>query len=345
MTNIQKARFNNVQKFKDSVYSDILVFLNNKKNKSENTYRSYKASITDFFMWVYGKSINMLNEQDLSLKNSVFMEYQSFLYNEKKLSSNSTNSKMGAISSLYLFLEKQEYPVKAINAKVENIKNEEDEEQAGELYIGEPEQMAKIALSHKQKGYEKYLLIKMAYTTSLRLSSILKLKWTDINFNTEEQVYVINSIVKGKKKHQIGITVDFYYELEKVKDQNYYLNSDFIFTLSQKTIWSMMQDIKKEMKFEDSRNIVFHSFRNYVSNYSTLEEMKKQLGHSNIQTTSRSYRHKQKGFSNMPSVRMETNIDDKIFEELTKEQLIELITSQPINVKEQLKRNVNNLFK
>lgn len=343
MSSVQSIN-HNVVKFNSSIYSDIIVFLNDKKNKSENTYRSYKRSIENFFSWVCGKGIESITESDLSIKNSVFMQYQQYLYNEKNLSSNSTNSTMGAIASLFVFLEKQEYPVKAINAKIANIKNEEDQEQAGELYAGEPEQMAQIALTHKQKGYEKYMLIKMAYITSLRISSLLNLKWNEINYDSQESIYVISTIIKGKKKHEVGITNQLYQELLELKNQSYYKDQDKIFTLSEKTIWNLMQDLNKEMRFEESRNIVFHSFRNYISNYSTLEEMKRQLGHSNIQTTERSYRHKNRNLSNMPSIRIENTTDDKIFEQMSKEQLLEMINQQSLAIKEQLKRSANEII-
>lgn len=324
-----------------NVYEDICTFIT--QSESLNTQRNYDRAIRSFYKWFKNKDIELLDKSDLIIRNADVVRYQKYLRDhEADYSNNSINNIISSIQSLYVFLEINEYPVNSKYVKIKPLSD--DSEACGALYAYEAEEMAKRALKQK-KGQEKSALIRMAYTTSFRKSSLLAMKWTDIKKDPIADHYLATVIGKGGKKHTMPISADLYNELLKIKNQKYYqqYTDDKIFHLSNTTIQSMMDSLKREMGISSERNVVFHSFRNVASSFGTLEEVKQHLNHSHISTTEK-YRHKNKDYSQSLSLRIEDKIEDSIFEEMSKEQLIELIMKQNIGTLIHLKRDAKEMI-
>lgn len=347
MSNVQKE-FNIVGLHNNSVYKDIQIYFNKLSNKSKNTRIAYERHIKQFFMWMCNKKLEQLTIEDLKVRNARVEEYQQHLINNLDLENSSVNSMLGAIVGLYTFLERQDdYRETGVSSKsVELDRLQENSESYGHYHYGEAQLVANEALNQKHKPYEKYLIFKFAYTTSLRQSTILDVTWSDIKFNKEENLYVISVIGKGNIAHKVSISVNFYNELLLIKDEKYYdkHNDNKLFHLTPKTIRTTLNDIKNKLGIEDERNIVFHSFRSVASLYGTLEELKQQLNHSNINTTMKHYRHNNENFSNMISMRMEEQIDDSILNGLSQQQLIDLIMSQDQGTVAKMKRDAMHMI-
>jgi|GEM_PF-2327089 len=315
-----------------SVWEDIQTFLGNHSVKSKYTYDNYLSSLRRFFMWYKGKELNTLTLSDLEIRNADVVRYRNHLINDYDLENSTINNKIAAISSLYNFLEINDYNV---NSKVVTLENlVENENTAGKLYFQEAELMSELVLTQK-KGIEKSALIEMAYTTSLRKGTLLDLTWDDIKKNPTLDYYEVSVIGKGNKRHEISIKVELFNKLCQIKKQPYYKRFDQdkqnkIFNLSTRTIQDMMNGLREEMGIDPDRNVVFHSFRNVASYFGTLEELQQQLGHSDINTTNKHYRHANKDLSNMISMRIGNKIDCGVFDTLTKEQLVQLISEQDI---------------
>ncbi|MWV44953.1 tyrosine-type recombinase/integrase [Paenibacillus sp. HJL G12] len=319
-----------------TVYEDIRTFVS--KFESKNTQSNYERSIRSFFMWFAQKSIEMLQKDDLHVRNADVVKYQVYLRNHEADYTNTTiNNMMAAIQSLYEFLEINEYEVNSKYLKVDVLPD--DSESAGSLFFNEAELMANL-VKKQTKGQEKSSLIRLAYTTSFRKSSLLKLGWTDIKKNPEADHYLVTTIGKGGKKHTVPISSELYSELLLIKEQKYYekYSDNKIFHLSKTTIQSMMDSLKNEMGISEERNIVFHSFRNVAASYGSLEEVKEHLNHSDINTTNKYYRHKLKDYSQSISLRMDDRLDDDVFELLSKEELIQLIKQQSVGTIIQMKK-------
>ncbi|WP_339198496.1 tyrosine-type recombinase/integrase [Paenibacillus sp. FSL P4-0176] len=316
-----------------SVYADIRSFIDSFTSK--HTQQTYERSIRIFFMWYTGKTLEELTPDDLAIKNAKFTNYQSYLRNHDVNYSNTTiNNMTAAIQSLYTFLEINEYNVKSLNLKLKSLK--ENPEHAGSLRADEAEQMAQLVLKQR-KGQEKSALIRLAYTTSFRKSSLLSLKWDDFSF--KGNYYEVKVIVKGGDVHENSIPVELYKELLKIKEQPYYqqYTDNRLFHLGNKAIQAMMDTLRAELNISETRNIVFHSFRNVAVKFGTLEEAQEQLGHSNIHTTKVSYDNETKDLSNRPSMRMHNKISDDVFKSLSKEELISLILNEDSGVLMRLK--------
>lgn len=319
-----------------TVYEDIRTFVS--KFESKNTQSNYERSIRSFFMWFAQKSIEMLQKDDLHVRNADVVKYQVYLRNHEADYTNTTiNNMMAAIQSLYEFLEINEYGVNSKYVKVDVLPD--DSESAGSLFFDEAERMGYL-VKKQTKGQEKSALIRLAYTTSFRKSSLLKLEWPDIKKNPEADHYLVTTVGKGGKKHTVPISAELYEELLLIKDQKYYekYNDNKIFHLSKTTIQNMMDSLKIEMGIHEERNIVFHSFRNVAASYGSLEEVKEHLNHSDINTTNKYYRHKMKDYSQSISLRMDDKFEDEVFDMLSKDELIQLIKQQSIGTIMQMKK-------
>lgn len=325
----------------ESVYSDIRSHIGSFTSK--HTRHTYERSIRTFFMWYTGKTLEQLTPEDLPIKNAKFINYQTYLRNHDDRYSNTTiNNMTTAIKSLYSFLEVNEYEVKSINLKHRSLK--ENPEHAGSLRADEAEQMAQLVLKQR-KGQEKSALIRLAYTTSFRKSSLLSLKWDDFTF--KGNYYEVKVIVKGGDIHENSIPIELYNELLKIKEQPYYAQytDNRVFHLGNKAVQAMMDTLREELNIPESRNIVFHSFRNVAVKYGTLEEAQEQLGHSSINTTKVSYDNETKDLSNRPSMRMHNKIQDDVFQSLSKDDLIRLILEEDSGVLMRMKMKANDIVK
>ncbi|MFE6075756.1 tyrosine-type recombinase/integrase [Paenibacillus sp. NPDC057886] len=320
-----------------SVYDDMTNFF--RKYNSIHTQKNYERSLRNFFMWFIGKEIEVVQKDDLKIRNADMIGFQNYLKEHPVEYSNTTiNNILAAVQSFYEFLEINEYEVNSIVTKVKVLPD--DSERCGALYYDEAEKMVSILRLDKVKGLEKAVFVRLAYTTSFRKSTLLSIKYSDIKLDDNRGYYYINVVGKGGKKHVVPISKNLYEELLSIKELNYYkrYNDNKIFHLSTKTIQKMIDSLKEKMSIDSERNIKFHSLRNVAAGFGTLEEAKKHLNHSNIATTETYYRHINEDLSNSISLRMEEKIDDSIFEKLTKNELIELVLNQSYGTLTQIKK-------
>nr|WP_145401490.1 site-specific integrase [Paenibacillus xylanexedens] len=327
------------------VFEDIMTFIG--KFESKHTQRNYERSIRNFYLWLdpIHKDIEYLHEEDLKVRNADMLRYQKYLKDHEADYTNITiNNYIAPIQSLYEFLEINEYPINSKHVKIDMLSD--DSEHTGPLYLNEAEAMANLVFQDRKQGQEKSALIRTAYTTSFRKSSLLSLKWTDIKKNPLAENYLVTTIGKGNKKHTMPISVDLYNELLKIKEQPYYqkYKDNKIFHLSINTIQTMMNKLKEKMGILPERNVKFHSLRNVAASFGTLEEAKRHLNHSNVSTTERYRQHTIEDYSNSISLRIEDKIDDSILELLSKEELIQIIMQQGDGALSQIKKDAQDIL-
>lgn len=311
-----------------SVFEDIQTFIRSKEKKSESTAINYERSIRQFFTYMRkGKMLEQLVEADLKFKNSDALRYQ--LYLSERYENSTVNAYMFAIQSLYNFLEKNEYPVKAKVMEVDALSTSESESY-GKLGLQEAEKMAEL-VKKQVKGIEKSALIKLAYKTSIREGALLSLEWSDIKKVEDKDMYVIETIDKGNKKDRKPISEQMYNELLQIKQQEYYkrYNDNKVFHITTKTVWQMMNTLRAEMNIPDDRNVVFHSFKNVAINWelqvnNDVQRAKIQGNHSDVNTTLKHYADNNSDLESMAGIQMEKQIDDSVFDHLTLEQFKQL---------------------
>lgn len=332
-----------------SVYEDVLAFLSKHRKKNESTAKNYEKGLIMFFMWYRNKQLIELQREDVEVRNATIIRYQDYLIETGKYAANTINKYMSALMSFYDFLERNDYPVKAEHVKIDMLYVDKNQSRHGEMNDYEAKVIREYVRS-QVKGIEKAALIRMAYTTSLRKSELLKLTWADIKKHPTQDVYIITTIQKGKKNNDVPISEDLYNELLSIKEQEYYkrYTDDKIFHLSKTTIQNMMKDINENVALHDDKGVVFHSFRNVMGGWledrgGSLNEIQEHFNHSDMSTYINHYKHKTKDYTNSPSVRFEMEISEDIFDELSREELLELVKSQKGGVLSQLKLSAHKL--
>ncbi|MDY8021242.1 site-specific integrase [Paenibacillus polymyxa] len=329
------------------VSESISAYLMKVKRRNENTYYNYEVAIRRFFMWYKNKTLEELKVEDLDILNEQMIRYQAHLLDDYDYGHNYVNALVAPIVKLYEHLSRNRYDVKAEDVRLDKLPD--DGESYGELTVREAETMAKLAVKQK-KGQEKSAIIRLAYTTSFRKSSLLNIKWSDITKDRSGTVYLVKAVGKGGKAHTRPISEDLYHELLKIKTQPYYqrYNDDYIFHLSKDTIRNMMNTLKEEMHITEDRNVVFHSLRNVAAGYiketgGDIEEIRDQLNHSDYNSL-KHYMHKDTDYLNMAGIRMNEEIEDEILEGLSREELLSLINNQNETVRLILKREAKKMI-
>ncbi|WP_157793922.1 tyrosine-type recombinase/integrase [Paenibacillus donghaensis] len=344
---MMNAALNNlVGLHQDTVGEDIQAFLSKYKKKNESTSVIYEKAIRMFFMWYRSKELNELTTDDIIVKNATIIRYQTHLEENTPYSNTTINKFMAPIFSLYEFLETNDYPVKKASVKVDAL--DVDDNKHGEMNDAEAKLVREFVLTQK-KGVEKAALIKLAARTSFRKSAILNLTWGDIKKHKHNDYYEVTVIDKGKKSNTKPISEEFYKELLEIKEQQYYnrYNDNKIFHLSKTTIQSMFKGINEQFNFNDDKGVVFHSLRNVMTGWieetgGSIEDMREQLNQSGYGSL-KHYIHG-KDLSNSPSLRIEKEVSDNIFEGLSKEELIMLITSQQGGIVSTLKSGAQKMI-
>lgn len=331
------------------LYPKIELYLKRMGKNSKNTAINYEHAFKLFFEKVCDKEIQHVTLQDiLDVTRDKMYEYQHWLQekapnrNNKGYSNTTTNQRIAAIRGFIVDLKKDFRNIDLINFEVDLLP--EDTVSYGVLSFEECMEM--LERVEKQKNTdEKALMITLALLTSFRLDSLLKLKWSDIKRINGYRV-VTTPIVKGKgieskgnKYDEKPIAEEFYQELLKLKKDN----SEYIFTLSGKTFERTIDGLAKEMGISD-RYITFHSLKKagvYWTARTTGDIRLTQLqgSHANPVTTLKHYLNAIKDYSQMPSYNMMNKLDFTELEEMSKDELLNLIKNSSYMVKNELIKN------
>ena len=320
MMNEKVVQFN--PKNDKNVWACIKTFLDRTEQNSKNTRDTYERAIRDFFRTMRNKELESLVEEDLIFTKPQVETYQVGLKNQFK--STTVNNKISALKKCYRKLEDYGFDVKESWFALERY-DEHDKDSYDPMTHEEVIQAINL-VSDTRKGFEKGLLIRMAYATAFRRESLLELKWSDII--NRDGVWFVKTLGKGNKWDYKKISNDLYDELMKQKEL---IGGDKIFQLTKKTVNKMMNFIRENMDFGD-RTITFHSLKKssinevaLITNYD-LKAMQRQGNHANVTTTLNDYMA-QKSLDDLVIVDINYHVPVEKFDELSKEELVELIKS------------------
>lgn len=310
-----------ISEYQNNVFDAICSFLNSVGVESEHTKTTYESAIRDFFTNTRNKELKFLTVEDLS-----FTYYEVELYRNSligKYKNSTINTKMIAVKKMYDKLSRYGIEVNSSAFDLQKLR-EHDTESYDMMTIEEVNKSMEI-ISKTRNGYEKALLIRVAFSTALRKNVLLKLKWSDIY--TQGETHIVKTLGKGNKWSMKKIDDDLYNELMEYKSKS---SSDNVFSLSSSTVQRMMNKINESIDFGD-RNITFHSFKKasieemgIQTNYD-IKAMQKHGDHSDASTTLNIYLA-QKDIDNMPTISTEVKeVDISSLEHLTSEQLLDII--------------------
>lgn len=337
---------NNVVQMNDNfVYSDIEAFFNelemNTTKEKKNTRISYESTIRQFFKETRGKDIEYITLEDLVFKRNDIINYRKHLSDKFGYTNGTINKKIASIKSLYINLEANEYELKSSIFKIKPLKHIPEEYEV--LSENESYRFANaVWKTEKHKPLAKYLLTMFAIRTSFRLDEILKMKWED--FIIHDGFCEVKTLGKGDKYNTTSITVSFYEKILELKELNDPEN-EYVFQVSSDTVGDMMNRLKKYLKIDEKRKVVFHSFRKTAADWlfqadKNILSVSEHLHHNDINTTTR-YLNKKKDLTQTPGIRMEEELSLDFMEELTIEDFKEFIMQSDYKTKIDLK----NFFK
>lgn len=309
-----------------NVWSTIHTYLLRKGQDSENTRKTYERAIRDFFKTMRNKELEELLEEDLVFTKEQAERYQVSLKEHYK--GTTVNNSITAIKECYEKLEDNGFDVKASWFKLDRY-DEHDKESYGSLTHDEVCKIIEL-VSDTRKGYEKALLVRLAYATAFRKESLLQAKWTDI-INIDGQWYM-KVLGKGNKWSHKKLTTDLYDSLMEHKER---MGKEKIFELTDKTVNKMMSYIREHMDFGD-RKIVFHSLKKASLNEiniitgGDLKAIQAHGDHADIRTTLNDYLDKKK-IEDLVAVDVNAHVPVEKFDELSKDELVSLIKGMDRN--------------
>lgn len=336
MLNEKVIQFN--PKDDKNVWACISTFLDRTEQNSKNTRDTYERAIRDFFRTMRNKELKDLVEDDLIFTKPQIETYQVNL--KKSFKGTTVNNKMSALKKCYRKLEDYGFAVKESWFVLDRY--DEHDKESYDPMTHEEIIYAINLLEGTRKGFEKGLLIRMAYATAFRRDSLLNLKWTDII--NRDGVWFVKTLGKGNKWDYKKISNDLYDALMQQKEL---VGGDKVFQLTKKTVSRMMNFIRENMDFGD-RIITFHSFKKssinevaLITNYD-LKAMQQQGNHANVTTTLNDYMAK-KNLDDLVIVDINYHVPVEKFEELSKEELVDLLKSADRNIQIKLLQKLGAL--
>lgn len=267
---------------KDHLLRSFLDSLFIEKGLSKNTVSSYKNDISSFSSWCDKEHLDRLKITDLNLNN-----YISNLFSIG-LKSSSINRKISSIKHFYLFLLKKKVIKNSPADEITTPKQEKYlptsmSEDEVESLLGSPKSSIKIERRDKA-------MIEILYATGMRISELVNLKLTDIDFNRS----VLKVFGKGSKERLVPYgekaaeALRIYLEDRKKLDSKDVFLSNRGTRITRGAFWQRIKIyIKREnLKSSISPHTLRHAFATHLLNRGAdLRSVQILLGHSDLSTT------------------------------------------------------------
>lgn len=267
---------------KKSVYPQIMSYLNSISNESLNTKKTYLTALQMFFDATRHKTLENLTDDDLGYNLCEIEQYQQLLL--RKYKRTTVNVKMNAVKKLFEKLHKYGLNVDLTAFDVKKVKVH-DQESYGSLNPQEMDAIIKFLVD--QGKVQQSLLVRLAYETAFRKTSMLDLTWG--NFTERAGDVLVRCVGKGNVIDTKRITKTLYQDLLDNKTDD-----NKVFTFSSSTVQRMMDSINEHFDFGD-RSITFRSFKKAsieevgrLTN-NDLKLMQRHGNHASVTTTLTSY--------------------------------------------------------
>lgn len=260
------------------------LYLKTNKKYSSNTINAYLTDIEDFTNFV--NKVTDITDKEIST-------YLSYLYNDIKLSKSSIGRKLSSLRSFYNYLVKESYINYNYFKDVSNPKRrlnlpkfikEKDMSNIMEVCYGDNPILERDRL-----------ILELLYSTGIRVSELINIKLTDINFYNNE----IKILGKGSKERIVIFNNTCREALNKfIKDGRkklYKNDTGYLFIgrnnghISSKYVRDIINKVKVKAGVEGK--ITPHVFRHtfatdMLNNGADLVSVKDLLGHESLNTTS-----------------------------------------------------------
>src|SRR5262245_57847875 len=245
-------------------------WLNTGRRGSSNTADAYRRDVTAFVGFCSNKSLPEIGVADV-------VAYQSYL--RQKYEASTEGRKLASIRSFFGFLKDSriisDNPAAPIKGPVAQAKFKE-------RALSEDQVVAMIQAA----GPHDALLLRLLYVTAGRVSEVLALTWARFT-PADDGGCRVRILGKGKRNREVYIPGALWADLEALRSDA--SDSDSLFELNRFQVWEIVKKLARVTKIDG--NVSPHWFRHAHASHAiergaTLGEVRDQLGHADIKTTS-----------------------------------------------------------
>ena len=262
-------------------------YLKFEKRLSENTVISYKTDLDQFFSFYKEHSTS----QEIEKVDKRTIRSWIVKLSLSNLSAKSINRKIASLKSFFKFLVKRDLIKKNPSSHINSLKTD----QKIPSFIKERDinfLFKNIDTKEDFTGQRDLLILELLYGTGIRISELINIKISDINFTKKE----IKVIGKRNKERIIPLHNNAIYQTKKylkLAEKEGYKNQYLLFTKKGEKIYPMLINriVKKHLSTlikskKYNPHLLRHTFATHILNKGgDLNSIKDLLGHSSLAAT------------------------------------------------------------
>ena len=266
------------------MYIDVFLnFIKTEKRLSSHTIKSYSSDLKQFSKYL-SKECN-INSDVNQVTFQTIRSWIVFLL-ENNINPRSVNRKISVLKSYYKFLLQEGIlsynpMIKIISPKTsKRLPSFVDKDDIQNL-------LDKVKFENNYIGHRDKLIIEFFYVTGIRLSELINIKISDIDFNNN----YIKVLGKRNKERLIPLSNNMTNKLKNYVNENDI--SEYLFNNKGKKMYSKLvyRLVKKHLNLVSSidnkgPHVLRHTFATHMlNNGADINAIKELLGHSNLNAT------------------------------------------------------------